>query len=88
VAQPLHADKINAPLTGDFAMPENDDIELRDWFAGRALEGLLAGVNAPKKSKSETAEQYAARCAEEAYLFSDAMMQRRNTPLTAGEPTP
>jgi hypothetical protein len=51
------------------------DMDLRDWFAGQALKGLLAGPNAPKKSKSEAPAQYAARVAEEAYLFADAMME-------------
>jgi hypothetical protein len=60
-----------------------DDIELRDWFACRALQGLLAGPNAPKKSKAEYPEQYAARVAEEAYAFADAMMQARAKPVTA-----
>ena len=51
------------------------DMDLRDWFAGQALKGLLAGPNAPKKSKSEASAQYAVRVAEEAYLFADAMLE-------------
>jgi hypothetical protein len=50
-------------------------MDLRDWFAGQALKGLLAGPNVPKKSKAEAPAQYAARVAEEAYLFADAMMR-------------
>ena len=62
-----------------------DSINLRDWFAGRALEGLLAGPNAPKKSRAEYPEQYAARVAEEAYAFADAMTQVRAKPAVALE---
>jgi hypothetical protein len=61
-------------------MPEPKGMELRDWFAGQALAGLLAGPNAPKKSRSESAEQYAVRVAEEAYLFAEALMQERAKP--------
>jgi hypothetical protein len=56
------------------------NVDLRDWFAGRALAGLLAGPSAPKKSKAEYPEQCAARVAEEAYAFADAMMQARAKP--------
>jgi len=55
------------------------DMDLRDWFAGQALKGLLAGPSAPKKSKAEAPAQYAIRVAEEAYLFADAMMQAGET---------
>jgi hypothetical protein len=60
-------------------MPElkaGEEIEtLRDWFAGQALSGLPAGVNAPKKSAAESSDQYALREAEEVYLFADAMLK-------------
>jgi hypothetical protein len=56
-------------------MSDGSERNLRDWFAGLALQGLLAGPNAPKKSGNEYAEQYAVRVAEEAYLFADAMIQ-------------
>lgn len=58
-------------------MAEEQEMDLRDWFAGHALEGLLAGPNAPKKSGSESPDQYAVRVAEEAYLFADAMMREQ-----------
>jgi hypothetical protein len=58
-------------------MSEEQEMDLRDWFAGHALEGLLAGPNAPKKSGSESPDQYAVRVAEEAYLFADAMMHEQ-----------
>jgi hypothetical protein len=60
-------------------MPElkaGEEIEsLRDWFAGQALCGLLAGVNVPKKSAAESSDHYALRVAVEAYLFADAMLK-------------
>jgi hypothetical protein len=54
------------------------DLELRDWLAGQAMTGLLTGPNAPKKSKTESSEQYAVRVAEEAYLLADAMVKTRS----------
>ena len=58
-------------------MSEMDDKGLCDWFAGLALQGLLSGENAPKKSGAESSVQYATRVAEEAYLFADAMLKAR-----------
>ena len=57
--------------------------ELRDWFAAQALQGLLAGANAPKKSASESPAQYARRVAEEAYLFADGMLHARSEAAAA-----
>jgi hypothetical protein len=58
-------------------MAEAQGLDLRDWFAGQALKGLLAGVNVPKKSGSESPEAYALRVAAEAYLFAEAMLRER-----------
>ena len=58
-------------------MSGEQEMDLRDWFAGHALQGLLAGPNAPKKSGAESPDQYALRVAEEAYLFADAMMREQ-----------
>lgn len=54
-----------------------NDPDLRDVFAGYALQGLLAGPNTPKKSHTESTEQYAERVATEAFLFADAMLRQR-----------
>ncbi len=54
-----------------------NDADLRDVFAGYALQGLLAGPNTPKKSHTESTEQYAERVATEAFLFADAMLRQR-----------
>ena len=59
-------------------MSEQQGMDLRDWFAGQALKGLLAGPNAPKKSGAESQDQYAIRVAEEAYLFADAMLRAKD----------
>jgi hypothetical protein len=69
--------RVPAPVTSEKAMPEEQEMDLRDWFAGHALQGLLAGPNAPKKSGAESPEQYAMRVAEEAYLFAEAMMREQ-----------
>ncbi len=58
-------------------MSQEQKMDLRDWFAGHALQGLLAGANAPKKSRTESPDQYALRVAEEAYLFAAAMMREQ-----------
>lgn len=42
-------------------MADEQATNLRDWFAGQALQGLLAGPNAPKKSRAESPDQYAVR---------------------------
>ncbi len=68
-------------------MTEEQQMDLRDWFAGHALQGLLGGPNAPKKSGAESPDQYALRVAEEAYLFADAMM-REQAKLNGKETNP
>ena len=57
--------------------PGGNDGSLRDWLAGQALTGLLGGPNAPKKSGTESAEQFAVRVAEESYIFANAMLRAR-----------
>jgi hypothetical protein len=70
-ANPLAAHSLGGCAMGDAAK------NLRDELAGQALGGLLAGPNAPKRSKSESVQQYALRVAEEAYLYADAMLRKR-----------
>lgn len=57
-----------------FPSPEDDrasdgsGMTLRDWFAGQALTGLLAGV----------IEHYPAQASAAAYEIADAMLAERN----------
>jgi hypothetical protein len=69
-------------------MPAVKEVELLDWLAAKALVGLLSGPNAPKKSGAESAEQYAVRLAEEAYLFANAMLKARQELSGGGGATP
>lgn len=45
---------------------------LRDYFAGKALEGILAGI----KNKQDIRNNYH-RAADEAYGYADAMLTER-----------
>lgn len=50
---------------------------LRDWFAGQALQGYLAGRN---NSQRETPSRYeASRVACDCYAYADAMLAARLT---------
>lgn len=55
-----------------------NDLDQLDVFAGYALQGLLAGLNLPKKSHNESTEQYADRVAAEAYAYAEAMLRWRS----------
>lgn len=65
--------------------PEQDGMTLRDWFAGMALQGMLAGTMRPilsekgKKDKVVDTEEGFARCA---YCYADAMLAHRPEPPT------
>jgi hypothetical protein len=69
-------------------MHAGKDLELLDYLAAKALVGLLAGPNAPKKSGAESPEQYAVRVAEEAYLFANAMIKARQELSGNSAPNP
>ena len=43
---------------------------LRDWFAGKAMQGMFASGNVPRDLTND-------ELAEEAYLFADAMIKAR-----------
>lgn len=58
----------NNPHGAD-AAPGQEGMSLRDWFAGQALTGLLAG-----HERSGSPKDYA----ESAYLFAHAMLEVRN----------
>jgi hypothetical protein len=57
-------------------MADLKDVELRDWFAGQALGGILANSHYPPQGSGEPFDQFAARVTESAYRFADAMMKQ------------
>jgi len=59
------------PTTGNTTMAEGKD--LRDDFAGLAMQGLIASPRGTPDGSNATTEYYA-KCA---YLMADAMMRAR-----------
>jgi len=57
-------------------MGDMKDMDLRHWFAGQALEGLLANEHYPSQGSGEPADQFAARVTDIAYRIADAMVQQ------------
>lgn len=51
-------------------------IDLRDWFAGQALVGILVSPNTPRPEVWPF-DQHAASLAEQAYSYADAMLRER-----------
>lgn len=52
--------------------PETKDRNLRDWFAGMAMQGLLAHIVGV-----ENANGRASKYAERSYQYADAMLAAR-----------
>ena len=77
-------------LFGIGSLPVHEFEKRNEWI--ESFIGKLEPPKFPAGIDQASAERgkavYAARCAEEAFLFSDAMLQRRGSSLTAGEPTP
>jgi hypothetical protein len=57
-------------------MPDLNDIELFDWFAGQALAGILANSQYPPQGSGEPLDQYAARVTDTAYRLAEAMIKQ------------
>jgi hypothetical protein len=57
-------------------MADMKDMELRDWFAGQALAGILANAHFPPQSSGEPFDQFAARVTDTAYRIAEAMMKQ------------
>jgi HEPN domain-containing protein len=57
-------------------MVDMKDVELRDWFAGQALQGILASSQYPPQGSGEPLDQFAARVAERAYRLAEAMLKQ------------
>ena len=56
-------------------MADMTSIELRDWFAGHALGGILSNTQYPPQSSGEPFDQFAARVTDCAYKIAEAMMK-------------
>ena len=65
-------------LAPEPALPSENDfgLTLRDYFAAAALNALLS------KPRTETKDDVAARYAEIAYAYADAMLVARSSGLT------
>ena len=59
------------PTTGNTKLEEGMD--LRDWFAAKAMQGLIESPRGTPDGSNATTEYYA-KCA---YLMADAMMKAR-----------
>ena len=57
-------------------MADMKDLELRDWFAGQALAGILSNVQYPPQGSGEPFDQFAARVTDSAYRLAEAMMKQ------------
>ena len=52
------------------------DMELRDWFAGQALAGMLSNSQYPPQGSGEPFDQFAGRVTDVAYRIAEAMMKQ------------
>jgi hypothetical protein len=73
-------------------MPAKNEVELRDWFAGQALAGILMSPNTPRPGESALSV-HATGLAEQAYAYADAMLRERDkrrprTTDVAASPSP
>jgi hypothetical protein len=57
-------------------MADIKDLELRDWFAGQALGGILSNSQYPPQGSGEPFDQYAARVTDSAYRLAESMMKQ------------
>lgn len=56
---------------------EHQGMDLRDYFAAKALAGMSANPNDDHNPYQEEYEEYAKNIAESAYQLADAMMEAR-----------
>jgi len=56
-------------------MGEMKGLELRDWFAGQALAGILSNSQYPPQSSGEPFDQFVARVTDKAYRIAEAMIK-------------
>lgn len=60
-------------------------LELRDWFAGQALIGILMNPDTPRP-EAPPLDVHTSSIAEQAYAYADAMIRQRSAPRAAGAP--
>ena len=63
------------PVPNDACNNQMPGMTLRDWFAGMALQGYLAGRNNHTSEKPYNFERH--RAASECYDYADAMLAAR-----------
>jgi hypothetical protein len=51
------------------------DMDMRAWFAGHALEGILSNSHYPAQGSGEPSDQFVARVTDCAYRIADAMVK-------------
>jgi hypothetical protein len=51
------------------------ELDLHDWYAGQALEGLLSNVHYPAQGSGEPMDQFVARVTDCAYRIARAMVK-------------
>jgi hypothetical protein len=57
-------------------MQDTQHIDLRDWFAGQALVGLLSNSQYPTQGSGEPFDQFAGKVTDSAYRIAEAMIKQ------------
>lgn len=60
-----------------FPNHRSEGMELRDYFAAKAMQGMNANTNDDHDVELETYDEYCAEIARCAYKMADAMMEAR-----------
>lgn len=61
---------------GEVELADMKGIELRDWFAGQALGGILANAHFPAQGSGEPFDQFAGRITDTAFRIAEAMLNQ------------
>ena len=57
-------------------MQDMQHFDLRDWFAGQALVGLLSNSQYPTQASGEPFDQFAGKLTDSAYRIAEAMIKQ------------